>query len=184
MWFEIFSIVFGSGGILYGVVSWFFSKRERNNDFIAKLQVTIDKLTDSYTNVLTRQVEIEGQNTELLIKLNKIERQNRELLETLERTELQNIELIDNQVKLEKQNAELLVNQEELKNEVEKLRGENKKLLAKINELNKMLKHEKFTNPTHSDNADKLQPEIPATASAGEIDGIDTGAAGSGVGTR
>lgn len=58
-----------------------------------------------------------------------------------------------NQDKLENQNALLLENQEGLIKEIEILRGENRKLLTKINELNKLLKNEKCTYPAHSDSA-------------------------------
>lgn len=125
MWFELFSILFGSGGIIYGAATWFFSKRKRNNDFIQELQVSINNLTSSYTDTLNKLVEVQKQNSRLLI----------------------------NQDRLEQQNAALLTNQEGLKQEIELLRGENKNLLKKIGELNKLLKNEKCTYPSHSDNA-------------------------------
>lgn len=125
MWFELFSILFGSGGIIYGAVTWFFSKRKRNNDFIQELQVSINNLTSSYTETLNKLVEVQRQNSKLLI----------------------------NQDRLENQNAALLENQVGLISEIEKLRGENRKLLTKINELNKLLKNEKCVYPAHSDNA-------------------------------
>ncbi len=118
MWFEVFSIIFGSGGIVYGVASWFVSKRKRNNDFISELQESINKLTTSYTETLNTLVDVQRQNSKLLI----------------------------NQDRLENQNAALLKNQEDLIKEIEKLRRENKSLIAKINELNKMLKHEKYNS--------------------------------------
>ena len=125
MWFELFSILFGSGGIIYGAVTWFFSKRKRNNDFIQELQVSINNLTSSYTDTLNRLVEVQKQNSKLLI----------------------------NQDRLVNQNAALLENQVGLIREIEKLRGENRKLLTKINELNKLLKNEKCAYPAHSDSA-------------------------------
>lgn len=125
MWFELFSILFGSGGIIYGAATWFFSKRKRNNDFIQELQASINNLTSSYTDTLNTLVDVQKQNSRLLI----------------------------NQDRLEQQNAALLLNQEGLKQEIELLRGENKNLLKKIGELNKLLKNEKSTFPAHSDNA-------------------------------
>lgn len=125
MWFELFSILFGSGGIIYGAVTWFFSKRKRNNDFIQELQISINNLTSSYTDTLNKLVDVQKQNSRLLI----------------------------NQDRLEQQNAALLENQVGLISEIEKLRGENRKLLTKINELNKLLKNEKCTYPAHSDSA-------------------------------
>lgn len=128
MWLETLSILFGSGGVLYGVVTWFFSKRKRNNDFIAELQASINNLTISYTSTLSQLVEVQKQNSRLLIK----------------------------QDRLEQQNESLLLNQEGLKQEIELLRGENKNLLKKIGELNKLLKNEKCAYPNHSDIPDKL----------------------------
>lgn len=125
MWTELISILAGSGGVLYGVITWFFTKRQRNNDFIAELQASINNLTGSYTDTLNRLVDVQRQNSKLMI----------------------------NQDKLENQNALLLENQEGLIKEIEILRGENRKLITKINELNKLLKNEKCTYPSNSDNA-------------------------------
>lgn len=128
MWFELFSILFGSGGVIYGIVTWFFSKRKRNNDFIQELQISINNLTSSYTSTLNKLVEVQKQNSMLLI----------------------------NQDRLEQQNESLLLNQEGLKQEIEMLRGENKNLIKKIGELNKLLKYEKCNNPIVGDSSSKL----------------------------
>lgn len=123
MWFEVFSIIFGSGGIVYGVASWFVSKRKRNNDFISELQESINKLSRSYTETLNTLVDVQRQNSKLLI----------------------------NQDKLESQNVVLMANQEELIKEIEKLRRENKRLSTKLAELNKTLKHEKYSSADCAD---------------------------------
>ncbi|MCK9452870.1 MAG: hypothetical protein M0Q90_14340 [Bacteroidales bacterium] len=123
MWFEVFSIIFGSGGIVYGVASWFVSKRVRNNNFLSELQGSITKLTSSYTETLNTLVDVQRQNSKLLI----------------------------NQDKLESQNVILMANQEELIKEIEKLRRENKSLSTKLAELNKTLKHEKHNSADCAD---------------------------------
>ena len=143
MWVEIISILFGAGGILTGAVVWISSKRQRDNDFIAKLQTTINNLSTSYTSILNKQIEMERQNMELLISQNKIEKQNEELIVSNDDLKTQNDKLINNQEVLEAQNKELLRNQIGLKQEVEMLRRENKNLIEKVKELNKFVRIEK-----------------------------------------
>ena len=128
MWIEIISILFGSGGVLYGALTWLFSKRKRNNDFLAELQQSINNLSTSYTSTLERLVDVQKQNSQLLINQNTLEAQNKELME----------------------------NQRVLKQEIEQLRDENKGLIKKLNELNKLLKNETSALNNSSRNPDKL----------------------------
>ncbi len=126
MWFEIISLLFGSGGVLYGAISWFFSRRKRNNDFLSELQKSINNLSTSYTDTLDKLVDVQRQNSQLMI----------------------------NQHSLELLNKELLENQAALKSEIELLRGENKALIKKLNELNKLLKNETCALNNSGDSSD------------------------------
>lgn len=126
MWFEIISLLFGSGGVLYGAIIWFFSRRKRNNDFLSELQKSINNLSTSYTDTLDKLVDVQRQNSQLMI----------------------------NQHSLELLNKELLENQAALKSEIELLRGENKGLIKKLNELNKLLKNETCALNNSGDSSD------------------------------
>lgn len=118
MWLELLITALGSGS-LTGIITWLFSKRKRNNDFIAELQGSIDILSRNYTETLNRLVEVQRQNVELLTNQDTLTREV---------------------VKLNK--------------EIEKLKNENKSLIQKINELNKLFKSQ--THEKTADNTDNV----------------------------
>lgn len=66
MWLEL--LITGiSSGSLAGVVTWIFSTRKRNNDFISDLQNSIHILSSNYAETLNKLVEVQRQNAELLV---------------------------------------------------------------------------------------------------------------------
>lgn len=53
-------------GFLGAVVTWFVTKRKRNNDFLAELQKSIDMLSKEYTKVLGENVQLKSDKADLL----------------------------------------------------------------------------------------------------------------------
>ncbi len=54
------------GGFLGSIVTWLSTRRQRNNDFLAKLQKSIDLLTEKYTATLDENVRLQADNARLL----------------------------------------------------------------------------------------------------------------------
>ena len=53
-------------GFLSSVVTWLVTRRQRNNDFLASLQKSIDLLTEKYTETLNENVRLQADNAHLL----------------------------------------------------------------------------------------------------------------------
>jgi TolA-binding protein len=53
-------------GFLSSVVAWLVTRRQRNNDFLASLQKSIDLLTEKYTETLDENVRLQADNAHLL----------------------------------------------------------------------------------------------------------------------
>jgi len=53
-------------GFLSSVVTWLVTRRQRNNDFLASLQQSIDLLTEKYTETLNENVRLQADNAHLL----------------------------------------------------------------------------------------------------------------------
>ena len=49
-------------GFLSSVVAWLVTRRQRNNDFLASLQKSIDLLTEKYTETLDENVRLQADN--------------------------------------------------------------------------------------------------------------------------
>ena len=79
------------GGFLGSVVTWFASRRQRNNDFLAELQKSIDLLTEKYTKVLEENIILKADNAKLLANQAVMEQK----IDTLTRT----VEELKNQLK-------------------------------------------------------------------------------------
>lgn len=47
-------------GFLSSVVTWLVTRRQRNNDFLASLQKSIDLLTEKYTETLNENVRLQA----------------------------------------------------------------------------------------------------------------------------
>ena len=69
-------------GFLGSVVTWFASRRQRNNDFLAELQKSIDLLTEKYTKVLEENIILKADNAKLLANQAVMEQK----IDTLTRT--------------------------------------------------------------------------------------------------
>lgn len=89
MWPELVLTALGSSSIT-GVVTWLFSKKKRDNDFLSELQNSINILTQNYTDTLNKLVEVQRQNAELLAgqavmqgEIDKLKRENCKLVEKL-----------------------------------------------------------------------------------------------------
>lgn len=123
-----------SSGTFAGVVTWVFTKKERNNDFIPKLQNSINTLSSNYTSTLNRMVAMENKNAELLIGQSKLERQLDIAKQETSKTK-QQLSFIEGQ------NSSLLKRQTAMQVEIDLLRKENSNLVKKVNELNRMLKN-------------------------------------------
>lgn len=132
MWIELIITALSSGS-LGGAVAWLFSKGQRDNSFIPKLQSSIENLTDNYTRTLNRMVVMEGQNAELLIGQGKLELELMFAKKEAENT-MQQLQMI------KEQNVDLLKIQAVMQGEINILRKENSNLIKKVNELNRLLK--------------------------------------------
>lgn len=132
MWVELIITALSSGS-LGGAITWLFSKGQRDNSFIPKLQSSIENLTDNYTRTLNRMVVMEGQNAELLIGQGKLELELMFAKKEAENT-MQQLQMI------KEQNVDLLKIQAVMQGEINILRKENSNLIKKVNELNRLLK--------------------------------------------
>lgn len=93
MWTDILITAIGSGSVT-GLLTWLFSKRKRNNDFIAELQGSIDILSKNYTETLNRLVEVQRQNVELLTNQDALTREVEKLNKEIEKLKKENTSLI------------------------------------------------------------------------------------------
>lgn len=89
MWPELLITAISSGGIS-GVITWMFSKKKRDNDFLSDLQNSINILTQNYTDTLNKLVEVQRQNAELLAgqatmqqEIDKLKKENCKLIEKI-----------------------------------------------------------------------------------------------------
>lgn len=89
MWPELVLTALGSSSIT-GVVTWIFSKKKRDNDFLSDLQNSINILTQNYTGTLNKLVEVQRQNAELLAgqasmqqEIDKLKKENCKLIEKI-----------------------------------------------------------------------------------------------------
>jgi chromosome segregation ATPase len=124
-----------TSGSLTGIVTWLFSRKKRNNDFLSELQNSIEILSKNYTTTLNRLVDIQSQNAQLLdaqssmrIQIANLEKENCILLEKLQRT-IKELDLV------KKQNVELITGQAAMHDQIESLKRENNSLIEKINGL-------------------------------------------------
>lgn len=124
MWFELLITAIGSGS-LSGIITWLFSKRKRNNDFLAELQGSIDILSKNYTETLNKLVEVQRLYAELKGSFDELTRNHGETLKQLG--------------DVQQQNSELLKGQADMQSEITKLKNENGKLIRKINDLSKRI---------------------------------------------
>ena len=53
-------------GFASTAITWWVSRRKRNNDFLAEMQKSIDLLSEQYNKVLQENVELSLRNAELL----------------------------------------------------------------------------------------------------------------------
>jgi polyhydroxyalkanoate synthesis regulator phasin len=53
-------------GFVSSVVTWMVTRRQRNNDFIARLQDSINLLTEKYTETLNENVQLKSDNARML----------------------------------------------------------------------------------------------------------------------
>ncbi len=100
------------GGSLTGLLTWRFTKKKQNNDFITDLQNSISLLSEQYTKVLNELTTLRRENTDLTIKVDQTN------------SEIANVRI---------ENAHLL-------EMVSHLKKENAGLMGKLNELNKLFK--------------------------------------------
>ena len=77
------------GGFLGSVVTWFASRRQRNNDFLAELQKSIDLLTEKYTKVLEENIILKADNAKLLANQAVMEQKIDTLTATVEELKIQ-----------------------------------------------------------------------------------------------
>ena len=54
-------------GFLSSVVTWLVTRRQRNNDFLASLQKSIDLLTEKYTETLNENVRLQALSLILML---------------------------------------------------------------------------------------------------------------------
>ncbi len=60
------------GGFIGTMVSWYFSRRDRNSDTLAKLQSSIDLLTEKYTMVLDENTSLKQEKAEWQVQQKKL----------------------------------------------------------------------------------------------------------------
>ena len=77
------------GGFLGSVVTWFASRRQRNNDFLAELQKSIDLLTEKYTKALEENILLKADNAKLLANQKVMEQKIDSLTKTVEELKIQ-----------------------------------------------------------------------------------------------
>jgi archaellum component FlaC len=70
-----------TGGSLSGVLTWFVSKRKRNNDFLNDLQGSINTLSDNYTETLNELIQVKRQNAQLIFQVEQLQNEVKQLKE-------------------------------------------------------------------------------------------------------
>jgi len=68
-----------SSGSIGSLFTWLLSRRQRNNDFIADLQKSINLLTENYTKTLDELIVVKRQNAELQYLVNELQAQVQKL---------------------------------------------------------------------------------------------------------
>jgi len=89
MLLELFITALSSGSVA-SLLTWLFSKKRRDNDFLSALQNSINILTENYTITLNKLVEVQRQNAELIAgqltmqsEINTLKKENSKLLEKI-----------------------------------------------------------------------------------------------------
>lgn len=61
------------------VVTWFVTRKQRNNAFLSDLQASIDLLSDRYNAALEELVKVKEQNVQLITNQNELKAQIQEM---------------------------------------------------------------------------------------------------------
>jgi hypothetical protein len=80
------------GGFVGSVVTWLVNRRNSNQDFLIKLQHSIDLLTEKYTQVLDENTQLKAERADLQVAqknlADKVEKLTREVKKLTERIKL------------------------------------------------------------------------------------------------
>ena len=105
--------------VISSVVTWFVSRRKRNNDFLSEMQASINLLSTENKEILSENVHLRRENAEQ--KANQ-----QEMIEKLNQLAAEN-------KGLRRENAELKANQREMIEKLNKLTREVENLRKNIN---------------------------------------------------